>query len=59
MLGKLLVTTTRRVLRLRMDGMPPAKEGSCEYMKQAAAETEAGAMVLQLVDGHGISNPSH
>jgi hypothetical protein len=31
-LGGSLVTTTWRVLRLRMEGRPPDTEGSCEYI---------------------------
>jgi hypothetical protein len=33
MLGGSLVTTAWRVLRLRMEGSPPGREGSCEYIE--------------------------
>jgi hypothetical protein len=42
-----LVTTACRVLGLQMEERPLAMEGSCEYIKQAAADKRQG-VVLQL-----------
>jgi hypothetical protein len=33
MLGGSLITTAWRVLSLRMEGIPPGTEGSCEYIE--------------------------
>jgi hypothetical protein len=41
------VITVRLVLRLRMEGLPPDVEGSCEYMEQAVVDIGQG-VVLQL-----------
>jgi hypothetical protein len=42
MLGGFTVTMAWRVLRLRMDERPPAMEGSCEYIEQAATGKRQG-----------------
>jgi hypothetical protein len=47
LLGGFLVTTAWRVLRLRMEETPPGMEGSCEYIKEAVADSRQG-VALQL-----------
>jgi hypothetical protein len=39
------VTTAWSVLGLRMEERPPAMEGSCEYIKQAAADKRQGVVL--------------
>jgi len=46
-LGGSLVTTAWRVLRLRMERIPPSSEGSSEYTEKAVADSRQG-VVLQL-----------
>jgi hypothetical protein len=41
------VTTAWHILRLRMEERPPAMEGSCKYIEQAAVDKQQG-IVLQL-----------
>jgi hypothetical protein len=46
---------TARVLRSRVEEGPPAMEGTCEYIEQAAADRRQGA-ILQL---EGCAWPHH
>jgi hypothetical protein len=42
MLGGYLVTTAWRVLRLRMEGSPPGKEGSCKHTDKQSRTADNG-----------------
>jgi hypothetical protein len=51
------VTTAWCALRLRMEERPPAMEGSCEYIEEAAATNDKGWPSISEV-GRGDNNPS-